>query len=140
MCSVRLSHIHEAWVKACMYVGIRTYTRSCISHKETQRKCNNLVNTFRLQTAKRPHASHRNSIYITFQGYPAANDYVPLVTASTRNAKRSLVGIQLVKLGITKFFALEKHIVFCNVQRDVWAHNPIRIYKPYEASFLQLIT
>ena len=46
-----------------MYVGIRTYTRSCINRKETQRKCNNLVNTFRLQTAKRPHASHRNNLY-----------------------------------------------------------------------------
>ena len=52
-----------------MYVGIRTNTRSCINHKETQCKCNNLLSTFRLQTAKRPHASHRNSLCITFHYY-----------------------------------------------------------------------
>ena len=67
-----------------MYVDIRAYTRSCINRKETQRKCNNLVNTFRLQTTKRPHASHRNSLYITFQ-VPISRSF------STRNCSIDLV-------------------------------------------------
>ena len=72
-------------------------------------------------------------------GYPLTNDYVPLVGASTRNAKRSQVQILVVQLGIINIFDLEKHLVFGVVKREVWAHNTIRIYKPYEVSFLQQI-
>ena len=59
--------------------------------------------------------------------------------ASTRNAKRSLVRILVMLLGIIKVFDLEKHPVFGIVKRNVGAHNLISIYRPYEVSFLQQI-
>ena len=81
-----------------------------------------------------------NGPVITYlAGYPVRNDYVPLIGASTRNAKRSLVRILVMQLGILIYFDSEKHLVFGIVKRDVWAHNRIRIYKPYEVSFLQHI-
>ena len=54
-----------------------------------------------------------NGLVITYPaGYSVTNDYVSLIGASTRNAKRSLVRILVVQLGIITFFDLEEHLVF----------------------------